>query len=60
MLTNGCNTPCEGIIYGLELCILGVSQKIDAVVFAHNQYNLLIDQKTLKDFMINTDYENDH
>ncbi|KAJ9072340.1 hypothetical protein DSO57_1028548 [Entomophthora muscae] len=57
MLADGCNTPCKGIVHGLELCIQGVAQKIDAVVFEHNQYNLLIGQKTLKDFMINTDYK---
>ncbi|KAJ9087325.1 hypothetical protein DSO57_1034424 [Entomophthora muscae] len=60
MLANRRNTPCEGIVCGLELCIQGVSQQINAVVFAHNQYNLLIGRKTLKDFMINTDYENNH
>ncbi|KAJ9089670.1 hypothetical protein DSO57_1010373 [Entomophthora muscae] len=60
MLADGCNNPCKSIVCGLELCIQGVSQQIDVVVFAHNQYNLLIGQKTLKDFMINTDYENDH
>ncbi|KAJ9063962.1 hypothetical protein DSO57_1035434 [Entomophthora muscae] len=60
MLADDCNTPCKGIVHGLELCIQGVVQKIDVVVFAHNQYNLLIGQKTLKDFMINTDYKNDH
>lgn len=36
MLADGCNTPCEGIVCGLELCIQGVSRQIDVVVFAHN------------------------
>ncbi|KAJ9055176.1 hypothetical protein DSO57_1006803 [Entomophthora muscae] len=36
MLADGRNTPCEGIVCGIELCIQGVSQKIDVVVFAHN------------------------
>ncbi|KAJ9070094.1 hypothetical protein DSO57_1011925 [Entomophthora muscae] len=60
MLADGFNTPCEGIVHELELCIQGVFQKIDVMVFAHNQYNLLIGQKTLKDFMINTNYKNDY
>ncbi|KAJ9086214.1 hypothetical protein DSO57_1006415 [Entomophthora muscae] len=34
--------------------------KIHAVVFDHKQYNLLVGRKTLKDFMIITDYENNH
>ncbi|KAJ9069800.1 hypothetical protein DSO57_1014913 [Entomophthora muscae] len=60
MLADGCNTPCEGIVCEIELCIQGVSHKIEVVVFAHNQYNLLIGQKTLKDFMINTIYGNNY
>ncbi|KAJ9084007.1 hypothetical protein DSO57_1028635 [Entomophthora muscae] len=60
MLADGHNNPYKGIVHVLELCIQGVAQKNNVVVFAHNQYNLLIGQKTLKDFMINTDYKNDH
>ncbi|KAJ9062714.1 hypothetical protein DSO57_1007884 [Entomophthora muscae] len=60
MLADGRQTPCKGIVYDLELNIHGTSHKIDAVVFDHKQYSLLVGHKTIKDFMIITNYENNH
>ncbi|KAJ9048522.1 hypothetical protein DSO57_1034249 [Entomophthora muscae] len=60
MLADGHQTPYEGVVHDLELNIHRTSCKIDAVVFDHKQYNLLVGRKTLKDFMIITDYENNH
>ncbi|KAJ9054396.1 hypothetical protein DSO57_1015212 [Entomophthora muscae] len=60
MLADGRQIPCKGIVHDLELNIHMTSCKINTVVFDHKQYNLLVGCKALKDFMIITDYENNH
>ncbi|KAJ9072589.1 hypothetical protein DSO57_1025969 [Entomophthora muscae] len=59
ILADGRQAPCIGTVQGLQVQIYGVSSIIDATVFDHCQFNLLMGRKTMKVFCITTHYETD-
>ncbi|KAJ9080128.1 hypothetical protein DSO57_1028318 [Entomophthora muscae] len=59
ILADGRQAPCIGTVQGLQVQIDGVSSIIDATVFDHCHFNLIMGRKTMKDFCITTHYETD-
>ncbi|KAJ9087949.1 hypothetical protein DSO57_1028062 [Entomophthora muscae] len=60
ILADGSISPCLGVVDDLQLEIEGVTTRISAAVFNHQQYNLLLGRETLRDLKITTQYEFDH
>ncbi|KAJ9058381.1 hypothetical protein DSO57_1012842 [Entomophthora muscae] len=59
ILADGRQAPCIGTVQGIQVTIHGVSQVIEATVFGHSQFNLLLGRKTMRNFHITTHYGTD-
>ncbi|KAJ9089614.1 hypothetical protein DSO57_1010986 [Entomophthora muscae] len=53
-------TPCLGVVDSLQLKIKGMTIRISAAVFNHQQYSLLLGSETLRDLKITTQYKFNH
>ncbi|KAJ9063316.1 hypothetical protein DSO57_1001750 [Entomophthora muscae] len=59
ILADGRQVLCLGTVQGLQVQIHSVSRVVDAAVFDHCQFNILLRQQSMKEFNISTHYGTD-